>query len=80
MSALLKPDAFWLIVANLLLGLMILSCFAFLAASFVNDLRLRSMLKKEVARIPEDHLSALKDLGITILSEGRAIDEMEHQM
>jgi len=80
MSALLKPDAFWLIVANLLLGLMILSCFAFLAVSFVGDLRLRSRRKKEVARIPGDHLSALKDLGITILSEGEAIDEMEHQM
>ncbi|MCX6145203.1 MAG: hypothetical protein NTZ35_18520 [Ignavibacteriales bacterium] len=80
MFALLKPDVFWLIVANLLLGLITLSCFAFLAVSVIKDLRLRSRQKREVARIPEDHLSGLKDLGITILSEGQEIDEMEHQM
>jgi hypothetical protein len=80
MFALLKPDAFWLIVANLLLGLMILSCFAFLAVSVIKELRLRSKRKREVARVPVDYLSGLKNLGITILNEGRTIDEMEHQV
>jgi hypothetical protein len=80
MFAFLKPDAFWLIVANLLLGLMILSCFAFLAVTVIKDLRSRSMRKKEVARVPEDHLSGLKDLGIAILGGQQEIDEMQHQM
>lgn len=80
MFALLMPDAFWLIVANLLLGLIILSCFAFLAVTVIKDLRFRSMRKKEVARVPEDHLSGLKDLGIAILGGEQEIDEMQHQM
>ena len=80
MFALLMPDAFWLIVANLLLGLITLSCFAFLAVTVIKDLRFRSMRKKEVARVPEDHLSGLKDLGIAILGGEQEIDEMQHQM
>jgi hypothetical protein len=80
MFALLKPDAFWLVVANLLLGLITLSCFAFLAYSVIKDLRLRSRRKREVARVPDDYLSGLKDLGITILKEEQKIDEMEHQV
>jgi hypothetical protein len=80
MFALLKPDAFLLVAANLLLGLIILSCFAVLAVFVIKDLRLRSRRKKEVARVPADYLSGLKDLGITILDGGRTIDEMEHQV
>lgn len=80
MFGLLKPDAFWLIVANLLLGLITLSCLAFLAISVIKDLRLRSRRKREVARVPDDYLSGLKNLGITILNKGRETDEMEHQV
>jgi hypothetical protein len=80
MFALLKPDAFWLIAANLFLGLITLSCFAFLAFSVIKDLHLRSRRKREEARVPNDHLSGLKNLGIAILNERREIDEMEHQV
>ena len=80
MVALLKPDAFWLIVANLLLGLVILSCCAFLAVSIINELRHRSRRKKEEALVPDDYLSGLKNLGITVPDERSEIDEMEHQV
>jgi hypothetical protein len=80
MSALLNPDAFWLIIANLLLGLITLACFAFLAVSVIKDLRLRSRRKKEDAPVPDDYLSGLNDLGVSIRNEGQEIDEMEHQV
>ena len=80
MVAFLKPDAFWLILANLLLGLITLSCFAFLVLSIIKDLRIRSRRKREESLVPDDYLSGLKDLGVTILSEEREIDEMEHQV
>jgi hypothetical protein len=80
MTALLKPDVFWLILANLLLGLVILSCCAFVALAVIKDLRLRSRRKKEEALVPVDYLSGLKKLGVTLPDERREIDEMEHQV
>ena len=80
MVAFLKPDTFWLIIANLLLGLVILSCFALLAVSVIKDLRLRSKRKREEALVPDGYLSGLKDLGITLLDERQEIDEMEHHV
>jgi len=80
MVALLNPDAFWLIVANLFLGLVILLCCAFLAVTVIKDLRLRSRRKKEEALVPDDYLSGLKSFGITRLDERREIDEMEHHV
>ena len=80
MLSLLVPDAFWLIVANLLLGFITLCCIVFLASCVVKDLRFRSRIKKEEALVPDDYLSGLKSLGITIQNEGCEIDEMEHQM
>jgi hypothetical protein len=79
MFALLKPDAFWLIVANLVLGLVTVSLFAFLVVTVIRDLRVRSQRKKDEALVPDDYLSGLKDLGITLPDERPKIDEMEHQ-
>jgi hypothetical protein len=76
MTSLLKPDTLWLITVNILLGLAIIVCGVVIALNFAQELRDRRRRRKDIARIPKDYLSGLKDLGVTLPDGGEKIDEM----
>jgi hypothetical protein len=79
MIALLESDTFWLILVNLVLGLVTSFFVAFLAVTVIRDLRLRSKIKRDKTLVPDDYLAGLKELGVTTLRDGGKMDRVEHQ-
>jgi hypothetical protein len=79
MDGLLNSDTFWLIAANIVLGLVILICCVVIGWYVMRDIRHRAKQKKEESLVPKDHLAGLKDLGITLNDGGEKIDETKKE-
>jgi hypothetical protein len=79
MIGLLRPDTLWLITVNVLLGLAIIVCSVMIAWSFLNEIRSHRKKRKDEAKVPDDYLKGLKDLGVTLPDGGKKIDEMDEK-
>ncbi|HCA80797.1 MAG TPA: hypothetical protein DEP53_13800 [Bacteroidetes bacterium] len=50
-----------------------------IAMSFLNEIRSHRKEKRDEAKVPDDYLKGLRDLGVTLPDGGEKIDEMDEE-
>ncbi len=79
MGAFLNSNSVWLTVTNIALGLLVLLCCVVIGRSAIREFRRRAKEKRELSRVPNNHLAGLKNLGITMQDGGEQHDETKKE-
>ncbi len=70
MGGFLESNTVWLTATNVGLGLFVLICCVIIGRRLIKDIRSRAKEKRDLARVPGDHLAGLGKLGITMQDGG----------
>jgi len=79
MYSLVDPKTIWLLLTNLVLGLVVVVCGAMIVWCLARDVQQRRREESEELLVPGDYLDGLENLGVTLPDGGERIDEMAEE-